>query len=187
MSNSEVTKQALADAFAALAEKTPVDKITVGRLTAACGLNRQTFYYHFQDMFDLVEWMLGKQAVQAVGSQDWRQALEEIFGFIKGHRAFCINLSRSQMRPQLHKFLYQLLYSGIAEKTAALADEKQIRPEESRFVTAFYTTAIIGVLQWWLEHQKEGALDALVPMLELVMDGALEQSMDKFESMHKEK
>lgn len=187
MSNSEVTKQALADAFAALAEKTPVDKITVGHLAETCGLNRQTFYYHFQDMFDLVEWLLEKQLDQSDGSADWRQALEQVFGYIEQHRALCLNLLRSQMRPQLHKFLYDLLCSGMTDRVTALCAGQRLEEEERRFLVAFYATAIIGVLQWWLEQGRDDALEPLVPMLELLMDGALERGVERFGQRHKEK
>lgn len=52
------TKQAIAAAFAQLSQKKPVDKITVKDLVEHCGISRQTFYYHFQDILDVMEWSI---------------------------------------------------------------------------------------------------------------------------------
>ena len=54
---AQTTKRALAASLKKLAAKKPLDKITVIDITEDCGVNRQTFYYHFQDIFDLVEWI----------------------------------------------------------------------------------------------------------------------------------
>ena len=60
------TKQILADALDRLLEKKPLEKIRINDLTEACGVNRQTFYYHFHDIYELVEWMYLTQGQQAI-------------------------------------------------------------------------------------------------------------------------
>ena len=59
---SELTKKALVAAAAELLKKKPLDKITIKEITDTCGLTRNTFYYHFQDIYDLLGWMLIKEA-----------------------------------------------------------------------------------------------------------------------------
>ena len=54
MPESVVTKQAIADVFKEIMDKKSFDKITISDITGKCGLNRQTFYYHFQDKYDLL-------------------------------------------------------------------------------------------------------------------------------------
>ena len=49
------TKQQFADALSALLERKSLDRITVSDITDECGLNRQTFYYHFHDIYELIE------------------------------------------------------------------------------------------------------------------------------------
>ena len=50
------TKQALEESLKHMLLKKPLDKITIRDITEDCGINRMTFYYHFQDIYDLVEW-----------------------------------------------------------------------------------------------------------------------------------
>ena len=51
------TKKLLADGLKELLGKKTLDKITVKELVTACGVNRQTFYYNFQDIYELLEWI----------------------------------------------------------------------------------------------------------------------------------
>ena len=52
------TKDSIAVAFLDVASKKSIDKVTVKDVVEACGITRQTFYYHFQDMMDVIEWSL---------------------------------------------------------------------------------------------------------------------------------
>ena len=54
---SQTTKRALAQSLKHLMEQKPLEKITVVDISEDCGVNRQTFYYHFQDIYDLIEWI----------------------------------------------------------------------------------------------------------------------------------
>ena len=52
---SQITKRALEASLKKLLTKKPLDKITITDITEDCGINRMTFYYHFKDIYDLVE------------------------------------------------------------------------------------------------------------------------------------
>ena len=54
---SQVTKRALAASLIKLLSQKPLDKVTVKDIIEDCGVNRQTFYYHFKDIYDLVDWI----------------------------------------------------------------------------------------------------------------------------------
>ncbi|MCR5795511.1 MAG: TetR family transcriptional regulator, partial [Solobacterium sp.] len=54
---TESTKQALAESLKKVLQEKPLDKITIADLTNDCGLNRQTFYYHYHDIYDLIEYI----------------------------------------------------------------------------------------------------------------------------------
>ena len=57
MSDSLITKKAIAAALKQVCREKPFDKISIADITAVCGLNRQTFYYHFQDKYELLSWI----------------------------------------------------------------------------------------------------------------------------------
>ena len=63
---SEITKKALAASFMKLLNQTTLDKITIKDIVDECGVNRNTFYYHFQDVYDLMDWIFIIEAKQVI-------------------------------------------------------------------------------------------------------------------------
>ena len=63
MSESILTKRIIADGFRAVMAKKSFEKITISDITDQCGLNRQTFYYHFQDKYELLNWILYTEVI----------------------------------------------------------------------------------------------------------------------------
>lgn len=59
---SYATRKMLADALKFALRKKTFSQITVSELVAACGINRKTFYYHFEDIFALLKWTLDDDA-----------------------------------------------------------------------------------------------------------------------------
>ena len=53
---SQTTKRALEASLKHLLAKKPLDKITINDIAEECGISRMTFYYHFKDIYDLIEW-----------------------------------------------------------------------------------------------------------------------------------
>ena len=56
------TKQAIAESLKHLLLRKPITKITINDITEDCGISRMTFYYHFNDIYDLVEWVCAEEA-----------------------------------------------------------------------------------------------------------------------------
>ena len=71
------TKESLGNALKKMLAIKPIDKITVKDLVEECGVNRQTFYYHFDDVYDLLEWVFEEDANRVLPSEirydEWRE------------------------------------------------------------------------------------------------------------------
>ena len=83
---SDQTKFALALALKELMAQKPIDRITIHDLTERCGIRRQTFYYHFEDVYDLLRWMFQEEAItllrQHEGMLVWQEGLLQLFHYI---------------------------------------------------------------------------------------------------------
>ena len=78
------TKLALANALKKLLQKKFLDDITVKELVEECEVNRQTFYYHFQDIYDLLRWFLEHETSEALrGADCWQDALRAAFRYVQ--------------------------------------------------------------------------------------------------------
>ena len=62
----EDMKAVIADTFSQMLDKEDIDKITVTKLIAECHISRQTFYYHFKDIMDVLEWTFRRATQELV-------------------------------------------------------------------------------------------------------------------------
>ena len=76
------TKKEFAASLKKLMEKKPLSKITVSEIAQDCDVNRKTFYYHFEDIYDLLQWMLEQEAVEVVKQFDLMVDYEEAITFV---------------------------------------------------------------------------------------------------------
>lgn len=76
------TKKALCDSLKNLMKHKPFSKITISELIRDCNINRKTFYYHFEDIYALLQWILEQEAVEVVKQFDLFTDVEDAFAFI---------------------------------------------------------------------------------------------------------
>ena len=95
---SQVTKRALEQSLKNLLLKKPLTKITINDIAEDCGINRMTFYYHFKDIYDLVEWSCLEDAKKALDEkktyETWQQGLLQIFAAVQENKPFILNVYR---------------------------------------------------------------------------------------------
>lgn len=158
--SSLTTKKAIANSFKELLMQKPIDKITVNDIAKNCDINRQTFYYHFIDIFDLIEWIWTEKVDKALENKNkydtWQNKFLAVFDFILNEKKFIENIYDSVsieiIRKSLYKFVYPIIYDEILEQTK----NKDIKEEDRKFVTNFYLYAFVSlVLEWINKGMKE--------------------------------
>ena len=101
----ERMKQMIADTYAALLQKKPLDKITVKELVEACQISRQTFYYHFSDVLEVLTWRVSQSVQQAVArsleAETPEAAMEELLRMALRDRPMIRRIFQSQRRDQI--------------------------------------------------------------------------------------
>ena len=132
---SQVTKRAIEQSLKNLLLKKPLTKITINDLAEDCGINRMTFYYHFKDIYDLVEWVCLEDARRALEEKKtydtWQQGFVQIFEAVRENKPFVMNVYRCVHREQVEKYLKPLVdnlllgvINAISEKIAARKEKE---------------------------------------------------------------
>lgn len=146
------TKKLLAASLRKQMEKKPFSKITVSEIVKDCGVNRKTFYYHFEDIYALLKWMLEQDAVQVLHGfsllQDYRDAILFVLDYVEKNQTIINCIYNSVGLDDLRRFFYDDFFDVMdklireVEQGAGLTLPKDFR----KFLCQFYTSSLAGLL-----------------------------------------
>ena len=153
---SNITKHALAESLKKLLLKKPLNKITINDLTTDCGISRMAFYYHFKDIYDLVEWACleeSRKALQGKKTYDtWQEGLLQIFEAVYENKPFIINAYNAISREQIENFLFQLTHDLIMSVVEEQARSTSLTQEQKSFIADFYKYSFVGIMLDWIRQ-----------------------------------
>lgn len=168
------TKENIAAAFLELLEAKPIDKITVKDVVDVCGITRQTFYYHFEDIFDLLSYVVKIQEdyllQQTAATSDLREGLRIFISVSIENKKFFQNLMNSQCREQAEKILLSAARSCLQKHAAETGLFSQIRYADMETTLTFHTYALFGVLYEY-SRKKDVDEDLLADQLYRLIHG----------------
>ena len=143
-------KLVIAAAFAEMAKKKSVDKITVKDLVEYCGISRQTFYYHFQDMLEVMEWsireLLQKALQNSFQAATQREAIGAFIGVVMEYGDVLLRLLSSQRRTQLEKIFIETMSVCISQSMAKFMPNLTVKQSDMALMLQFYACGMAGVL-----------------------------------------
>lgn len=181
---AKYTKQMLADSLFHVLDKKPLDKIRISDLTEECGVNRQTFYYHFHDIYELIEWIYVTEAEKAIGPHctfsDWTIGMQNLCNLMMQKKAFLMKTYHSTSHGNLERVLsenvYEMIYNVVEEKSKGYVMSDQAK----KFITDFYKYSFIGVMMDWLDKGMTVEPEVVVGYVARMMHGNLEEAIRKF-------
>ena len=179
---SEITKKALATSLKKLLSKKELAKITISNITDDCGVNRQTFYYHFKDVYDLLEWIYLNEVIKPMNGKDtydnWQQGFLSIFEYILENKEFVRNTYDSISRDYFLRFVYKqttmLLMNVIDEQSKNI----NVSCEDKKFIANFYKYGFVGIIQEWIEDEMKEKPEDIIKKLNNIIEGNFEKALD---------
>ncbi len=153
------TRQAMTGSLKKFMEIKPLSQITVSEICADCNLNRKTFYYHFEDIYDLLRWMLEQEALTVVKQFHMPNDYDEVISFVidyvdaNSHILNCVYDAVG--REGMKRFFFADFKTCIdllieeAEQEGSLT----LEPNYKQFLCDFYINALTGILlDWFLDR-----------------------------------
>jgi probable dihydroxyacetone kinase regulator len=181
---SQTTKKALAASLKKLLQKTTLDKITVKDIVEDCEVNRQTFYYHFQDIYALLEWILSTETAQAISDNKtyatWQQGFIQAFQYVEQNRALVVNAYHSVSREHLERYLYSVVFQLLIGVINEQAKELRVSEEDKQFIADFYKYAFVGLMLEWIRTGLKAKPEEIVDKVSTLIAGDIQKALLKF-------
>ncbi len=180
MPDSSATKRALADAIKELMREKPLVKISIADIVGRCGMNRQSFYYHFRDKYDLVNWIFYTELItelkRAPGASEWDE-LGGILDYLYANRQFYINALRFTGQNSFYEYFGEVVYQILQVAFAATFEDT----DQSEFNAMFYADALRACICRWLTGGARLEPEALLSKIRGALDVDVRQAeRDRF-------
>lgn len=153
MTNSPA-REAIKAAFLRLLEERPLREITVKDIVQGCGVNRNTFYYHFKDIPALLEELITDQAERIIAAQgpalSLADCLETAARFALERRQAVLHINQSAHRDLFELCLMDVCRRVVEDYAAAAIGSVSIPPEDRAVIIRFYQCECFGQVMAWL-------------------------------------
>lgn len=157
MADSNITKRALAAALKELMEEEPFDKIQVAQICERCGMNRKSFYYHFKDKYDLVNWIFNTEIIAFIKKRsdvdqydDRIEMFQEICSYFYENRNFYRKAlkieGQNSFSEHFREYIRPLLKLRLTPLIGDLADDE--------FTLNLFSDAIVCSMERWLQDKN---------------------------------
>lgn len=174
MPNPSITKRALAACMKELMETHPLSKINVGDIVEHCGLSRNSFYYHFKDKYDLVNWIFYTDIIDTFGEtaededeSNW-ESIGKLCSFFYDNKTFYMNALSVDGQNSFSEYFTDLLKELILTNADGMFEDDKDRD----FFATFFADSILTALFRWIREGAKIPPDEFTQLLRKASTGA---------------
>lgn len=178
----ERTKAAIIDAFQQILKETPINKITVKSIVERCGINRNTFYYYFKGIPELVEYHLTALADQLFEHFEQPNPIgeiQQIVNYFDQRKSSVLHIYRYISKEEFLTFFNKIATYVVEKSLRRMTDEAPIPEKDLIILIRYYKGALIGGILDWLEARMSYDMSAMVTRLCELMEGSTRKAIEK--------
>lgn len=181
---SNTTKRMLSLSLKKLLAKTTLDNITIQDITDDAEVSRKTFYYHFQDIYALLEWTLSEDCRCLLESKvkrgDWQESIVTLFEYMQENRLIILNAFHSLERDTLEHEVFSILSPLLFDLLNAQPNFELLNDEDQRFIVSVYGLGVTGLLLRWISTDMLAPSEPLIRQLYRLASGSLDGIIQRF-------
>lgn len=186
---SNLTKQAIMESFMRLLNQRPLDKITVKDIVEDCGVNRNTFYYHYQDIYALLREIFEKEVAKVIRDNplhdSWQEGFIQSTRFALENKRAVYHIYNSVQRQLLEQYLFQVTDQVMQTFVEMQAEGLDAAAEDIRYIVVFYKHAVVGVILEWLERGMKDEPEHIIRRMGQLFQGSIRTALEKAEQARK--
>ena len=180
-------KEAIKKTFMELLTEIPLSEITVKMIVERCGINRNSFYYHFQGIPSLIEEMVKEEADILISRYDTIDSLETALhaaaSFVEEQRAAVLHIYNSISRDVFEKYLWMICDYVVNKYLQGLIQDVDISEVDREIIARFFRCECFGLMIYWLDRRMETNMEEHISrfcqMYRNMPEEMIERAMEK--------
>jgi probable dihydroxyacetone kinase regulator len=176
MSDSNITKLALANSLKGVMAKKAFSKICVSDIVGDCGLTRQAFYYHFKDKYDLMNWIYYTETARFMSSYDtvghWTDGLKDLCNYMRQNKTFYMKALNTTGQNSFQEYLHNYI-RDISVAVIENIKGTEFQEEKWGFIAEFISTAFVGMIVRWANNGMKEEPTEFIAQIRSLFDGSI--------------
>ena len=177
------TRKAIQETFISLLNERPLKQITVKDIVDACGINRNTFYYYYADIYALVEDILQLEIEDFQSKlrryDSWQEAFRDATAFATQNKRAVYHLYNSGNQETIRRYYHKVTLAAMTSYVRDQAEGLPVDDEDIRVLSEFYAAALSGLTALWLQNGMKYDTDAYIDHLGHLLDGNIRRSLER--------
>lgn len=150
---AKFTKKAIMDCFLNMLKHKNIDKITVTDICEQCGINRNTFYYYFSDIYDVLDNVLIEETeknIDVIDNASFYETYSKAASVIIEYRAAVIHVYNSKNKEIIEKYLQNTTEYLVRLYVDRYSAGHNLTEGDRNYITSFYSYSIVGIVSRWI-------------------------------------
>ena len=178
-------KAKIADTLVAKLEHKPLGQVTVKEICEELDISRQTFYYYFHDIYEIVEWIFESESDMILRGfsaiDSWQFGYALMMKWMQDHRSLVINCYRSVRRDYVQNFMNRVLLRYIDNVVHIQANNMDVTEEQKKFIARFFTLAINAISLDWIGEGMCSDPTVMAEQVNILIHGDFQKALSNFE------
>lgn len=183
----QITKRAITESFRALLIAKPLDKITVRDIVEDCGLTRNTFYYHYEDIYDLFDDLLDSEIERALSitpsNSSWEELLLQMLSFLLESPEMGRHIFQSRKHETMRLYLNKVISTITDRYIEHNAEGLSYSPKDRKLICDICCHALYGLLEEWLTERRNQPLEPDLRRVAQLFEGTIRHALE-FSATH---
>ena len=175
------TKNQILNALALLLQTKRLDDITVTELVEKCGISRQAFYYHFSDLYGVVDYGIQQllDKLGAVRPEDWHTAIERTLTLLRENRVLALNVYRAYERSYVERHVRRWAMPLVEARTRLAAQRYAVTEDQVGFMSEMLTQGLASIVLSWVDRGMPSSVIQRLDDFDILLGGALDYAMER--------
>ncbi|MFV0517911.1 MAG: TetR/AcrR family transcriptional regulator C-terminal domain-containing protein [Aminipila sp.] len=186
---TEMTKRLMADSLKTLMAQKPLNKISIREITTGCGVNRQTFYYHFQDIYDLLEWIIKEEIVSVLEDTNnfltWQEAGVYLLKYLEKNSTVALCALNSMGRTAIKQLIFNDVREVATQIITQVSSDIKVDEESFKHVVHYYSVSFGALLEDWLLSGMRRSPEEVIDILDTIASGTAKTALERFAEKNK--
>ncbi len=177
MSAADTTRQAIVEATKKLISKSSFEKLSVIEITRLCKISRNTFYYHFDDKYAIIQWIFTTEIEPRIApymvKDHWEESISTLCRIMKEEKSFYSKILQDTGPGSLYRTLVEYYKQALMVCFAPLCDQLNIHGEDREIVARFFSHGTIDMICDWVYSGMERDADICTRILNIALTAGM--------------